>query len=73
MILETARGEIDNTALLINLLESTQEEIIDKSPFKEMEDIRRFGPDLTDQLRLKLKIMNEHWLNYNRIFTVPNL
>jgi len=73
MILETARREIDNTALLIQLLESARAEILDLAPSKELEDIRRLGPDFIAQLKQKLRIMNEHWLDYNRIFTTPNL
>jgi hypothetical protein len=73
MVLETARQEIDNTGLLIQLLESTDLEILDLAPSKELEDIRRLGPDFKDQLKKKLKIMNEHWLDYNRIFPTPNL
>jgi hypothetical protein len=73
LILETAREEIDNTALLIQLLESTNEVIIDMAPSKELEDIRRLGPDFKAQLKQKLRIMNEHWLDYNRLFTTPNL
>lgn len=72
-ILETARQEIDNTVLLIQLLESTHAEILDLAPSKELEDIRRLGPDFIAQLKQKLRIMNEHWLDYNRIFTTPNL
>jgi hypothetical protein len=73
MILETARNEIDNTAMILQLLESTNEEIFDLAPTKELEDIRRLGPDFKNQLKHKLRIMNEHWLDYNRIYTAPNL
>jgi hypothetical protein len=73
LILETARREIDNTSWLIQLLESTDSEIFDLAPSKELEDIRRLGPDFKVQLKKKLKIMNEHWLDYNRIYTTPNL
>jgi len=73
LMLETARQEIDNTALMIELLESNPELILDTAPTEELEDIRRLGPDLTDQLRQKLRIMNEHWLDYNRLFPIPNL
>lgn len=73
LILETARREIDNTSLLIQLLESSDSEIFDLAPSKELEDIRRLGPDFKIQLKKKLKIMNEHWLDYNRIYAVPNL
>ena len=72
MILETARNEIDNTAMILQLLESTNEVIFDLAPTKELEDIRRLGPDFKDQLKQKLRIMNEHWLDYNRIYTPPN-
>jgi hypothetical protein len=73
LILETARNEIDNTALLLQLLESSNEELLDLAPIKELEDIRRLGPDFKAQLKQKLRIMNEHWLDYNRIYTTPNL
>ena len=73
MILETARNEIDNTAMILQLLESTNEEIFDLAPTKDLEDIRRLGPDFKNQLKQKLRIMNEHWLDYNRIYTPPNL
>lgn len=72
LILETAREEIDNTALLIQLLESTKDPILDLALTPEQEDIRRLGSDFKNQLHRKLKIMNEHWLDYNRIFTIPN-
>jgi len=72
LILETARKEIDNTAMLLQLLESSEENLFDLAPSKETEDIRRLGPDFKEQLRTKLRIMNEHWLDYNRIFTTPN-
>jgi len=71
-MLETARTEIDNTVELIELLESTNEPILDLAPTKELEDIRRLGPDFKDQLNHKLRIMNEHWLDYNKLFTLPN-
>lgn len=72
-LLETARKEIDNTVLLINLLEQTSERVLDLAPKPEMEDIRMLSPELKMQLKLKLKIMNAHWLDYDRIFTTPNL
>lgn len=72
MILETARNEIDNTAMILQLMESTNEEIFDLAPTKDLEDIRRLGPDFKNQLKQKLRIMNEHWLDYNRIYAPPN-
>jgi hypothetical protein len=32
----------------------------------------RLGPDLPAQLTRKIDLMNAHWRDYGRIFTVPN-
>ena len=70
MIMETARKEIDNTALLIGLLESTDQVILDISPSVEHDDIRVLEHNLLENLHRKINIMNEHWLDYNRLFTI---
>ena len=36
------------------------------------EDIRRFGPDMVDQLHKKIDIMNAHGNEYDRVFTSLN-
>jgi len=72
MIFETARREIDNTALLMETLKSTDEPLLYLAPVKEEEDIRVLGMDMADQLQKKLNIMNVHWEDYNRIFDTPN-
>ncbi len=72
-IFETARQEIDNTAVIMNLLTSAREPILDLAPVKEEEHIIRLGPDIIDQLQKKLNIMNAHWMDYDRIFTRPNM
>lgn len=46
--------------------------LLDPAPVKEEEDIRRPGPDLVDQLQIKLNIMNTNWEDYKRIFNTPN-
>ena len=33
-----------------------------------VENIRRFGPDIVDQLRRKIDIMMDHWEDYERLF-----
>jgi hypothetical protein len=73
-MLETVRREIDNTSNLISLLQSQDHigNVIDHSKTKDEEYIRLLGPDLIDQLRKKIKIMNAHWRDYNKIFTRPN-
>ncbi|MFZ5518585.1 MAG: hypothetical protein ACOY90_18290 [Candidatus Zhuqueibacterota bacterium] len=72
-MLETARREIDNTAVMMDILRSTREPVLDLAPVKMEEHIIRLGPDILDQLQKKLNIMNSHWMDYDRIFTRPNL
>lgn len=74
-MIETARNEIDNTARLIRLFESVQPNslIIDHAKTAEEEYVRLLGTDLIGQLRRKIRTMNAHWQDYNRIFAVQNL
>ena len=73
-LLETVRREIDNTSNLIALLQSQDHisNVIDHAKTKDEEYVRLLGPDLIDQLRKKINIMNAHWIDYNKIFTRPN-
>lgn len=71
MILETARAEIDNVAQLIELLEPRPGEFVELAATQAEEDIRVLGPNLIEQLRKKIRIMNAHWGDYDRIFTNP--
>ncbi|MCL4849881.1 MAG: hypothetical protein KJZ78_00680 [Bryobacteraceae bacterium] len=73
LMLETARAEIDNTAVLIEVLQSSPEVILHLAANPSEEDIRVLGPDLVAQLRKKLAIMNAHWEDYERLFTTPNM
>jgi len=67
-IRNTARREIDNTAVLIDLLQSQKAPLIDLAKTSGEENIRVLGPDLVDQLRKKIKIMMAHWEDYERLF-----
>ena len=67
-----ARAEIDNTAHLKRLLDSTKEPLLDLAPVESEETIMRLGPDLSAQLQRKIDIMNAHWMDYDRLFTRPN-
>jgi len=69
LMLQTARKEIDNTARLIELLEATSERVLYLAASQEEEDIKVLGPDVIDQLRKKIDIMNDHWQDYDRLFT----
>lgn len=68
LMMETARGEIDNTATLIDLLGAKPATYLVLAPTREEEDIRLLGPDIVAQLRRKLEVMNAHWEDYERLF-----
>lgn len=67
------RREIDTTVRLIELLESTDERIIDTVATPEEEYDMRLGPNLVPQLRQKIATMNARWRDFDRVFTVPNI
>jgi hypothetical protein len=69
---ENARKEIDNTARLLRLLQTTKEPLLDLAPVASEETIMRLGPGLPDQLKRKIDLMNAHWMDYDRLFTAPN-
>lgn len=71
-LLHIARDEIDNAAELRHLLLTTRAPLIDTAPTPEQETIRMLGPELPDQIKKKINIMNAHWMDYNRLFTRPN-
>jgi hypothetical protein len=72
-MMETARLEIDNIALLIQFLEDNPKNYLSiAATFKEKE-IKQYGPDIIEELKRKINIMNAHWEDYERMFTTPNL
>jgi hypothetical protein len=71
-LMDYARKEIDNTARLLHLLQTTKEPILDLAPVPAEETIMRLGPDLPAQLKRKIDLMNAHWMDYDRLFTAPN-
>lgn len=73
LMMETARAEIDNTALLMQLLGDQPADYLLLAEKPEEEDIRRLGPGILGQLQRKLDLMNARWEDYKRVFTTPNL
>ena len=71
-LMEMARKEIDTMVNLKRLLESTAEPILDLAPTPEEETIMRLGPNVAAQIKHKIDVMNAHWRDYDRLFTVPN-
>jgi len=57
---------------LNRLLESTSEPILDLAPTTGEETIMRLGPNVSAQIKHKIDVMNAHWRDYDRLFTVPN-
>lgn len=55
------RAEIDNCDEMIEVLEKGPSNVLHLAATKEAEHTFQFGPDLTDQLRLKKKQMVAHW------------
>jgi hypothetical protein len=68
LMMESARAEIDNTAVLIGLLGENPGEYLVLAPTKQEEDIRLHGPDIISQLQKKLQVMNAHWEDSERLF-----
>ena len=68
MIKDAARREVDNTLLLIDLLNAAPAPVLDLAHPPAKENIRVLGPDLVDQLRRKVKIMMAQWEDYERLF-----
>lgn len=71
-LMDTARNEIDSMTNLVQLLESTEEPILDLAETPAEETIMRLGPNITAQIRHKVEVMNSHWRDYDRLFTTPN-
>jgi bacterioferritin (cytochrome b1) len=71
-LMRLARNEIDNAMRLRQLLLSAKGPLLDLAPTPAEETSRRLGPDLAEQLKRKMDIMNAHWEDYKRLFTTPN-
>jgi hypothetical protein len=71
-LMQLARQEIDTMVNLNRLLASTSEPVLDLAPTPGEESIMRLGPDIQAQIKDKIDIMNAHWRDYDRLFTVPN-
>ena len=63
LMYEFMRDELDNTTELLQVLEQTGLDIICHSETGEEEDTFKLGPDLIEQLKKKMKIMRDHWLD----------
>jgi hypothetical protein len=65
------RDELDNTQELIYLLEDGGMEFISHADDPKYEDTFLLGPDLIEQLKLKRKIMLNHWTDIEGYMATP--
>ena len=72
LMLETVRAELDNTAVLMELLRPDPREYLELAASPQEEDIRKLSPEILDHLQRKLDLTNARWLDYRRVFTTPN-
>ena len=69
---ERMRDEFDNAIELIALLEERGTDQLTHAENPEDEDTFLLGPDIIDQLKKKVKIMRDHWLDVERYLAPPH-
>jgi hypothetical protein len=65
------RDELENTQELINALEEGGTRLVCVSPTPQTEDTFTLGPNLVEQLKMKRKIMLDHWRDIEYFMTTP--
>ncbi len=69
---EIQRDEMDNTYELINLLSSGGGlDLLAKASDPKDEDMFLYGPNLVNELKKKVTLMRDHWLDGQRYLTPP--
>lgn len=71
MIYNLQRSELDNTNELIEILQKSPEPLIVSTPDKSQEGFYRYGPDLIDQLKKKVELMQKHWRDVDEFYFRP--
>ena len=71
-MINTARREIDTAVALDNLMSSSNRPLLDLADSDAEETIMKLGPNFQSVLRQKVRTMNAHWRDYDRLFTMPN-
>jgi hypothetical protein len=71
-MINTARREIDTAVALDRLMSSSNRPLLDLADNAAEETIMKLGPDFQSVLRQKVRTMNAHWRDYDRLFTMPN-
>ena len=68
---EIQRDELDNTNELLDLLANGGLDLIARARNPKDEETFLYGPNLLDDMRKKVAIMREHWLDGQRYLTPP--
>ncbi|WP_196941385.1 hypothetical protein [Sphingobacterium pedocola] len=68
---EIMRNEYDNALGLIQLMEKGGEQLVIKARHQGYEDSFLLGPDFTEQLKTKRKIMWKHWQDIENYLASP--
>ena len=71
-IYEIYRAEIDNTRTLMRLLRDTPRPVLSTGARADQEDVNTLSPNIAEHLEKKIKIMMDHWQDFDRIFPRPN-
>lgn len=71
-MINTARREIDTAVALDKLMSSSSRPLLDLAGSDGEETIMKLGPNFQFVLRQKVRTMNAHWRDYDRLFTMPN-
>jgi len=67
------RNEIDNTLEIIDLLKQAEEPILQLAPSEEFESVMILGPDIIEDLKKKIAIMEKHRRDFSRLYKSYNL
>jgi len=69
-MMKTAQNEIENVRKIVHYLQNKElKDLLDHAKNKDEEYHRKLGPDIMDQLKNKIAIMNKYWSDYYRIDT----
>jgi hypothetical protein len=71
-LVNLARAEIDNTARILEIIEASDQAILDMAPEGDSETIMRFSTRLPDHLKSKIQTMNSKWGDYDRLSQPAN-
>lgn len=69
---EIMREEIDNTLEIISLLEQAETPILQTAPSTELETVMTYAPNVVENLKKKIAIMENHRRDFTRLYKSYN-